>query len=60
MQDFSVNITNIPLPVHNLKFVLLIDFIVPDKNQKMISYIEGRIQPITKRQLRGKPSRKRG
>lgn len=58
MQDFAVNMTNIPIPVHNLKFVLYIDFIVPETNQKILTYIEGKIQPISKRQLRA--SRKRG
>lgn len=60
MQDFAVNLTDVPIPVHNLKFILLIDFIVPKTDKKILTYIEGRIQPITKRQLRSKSARKRG
>lgn len=52
IKDVSIDNSKIPFPVHNLKFVVLIEYEVPKKNQSIHTRIEGRVQPVSKRKGR--------
>lgn len=60
MKDVSIDNSKIPFPVHNMKFVLLIEFEVPNKNQSIHTRLEGRVQPFSNRKGRAHTLKTKG
>lgn len=52
VKDFSLDITDVPLPVHSLNFIFLYEMIAPDTNQSLPARIEGRVQTVSRRPKR--------
>lgn len=57
--DAVIDISNVTIPVHNLKFVLITKLEVTGTNQSIHSRIEGRVQTLTNRKSRDKISGKK-
>lgn len=49
IKDLSADISKVPFPVHNIKFIFTNTFEVPNKNQSIHTRVEGRVQTVSKR-----------
>lgn len=58
-KDISFDVSNVTIPVHNLKFVLISILEVPGTNQTVRTRMEGRVQTLSNRKSRDKTSGKK-